>query len=60
MPVHAVRNPLKFTLPAVPFIQQSAVNGGWITNAQFLDGIAIGSVLPTPLVMFVTFVGYHF
>eukprot|EP01133_Synstelium_polycarpum_P015767 gene15767-18743_t len=44
---------------AVPFVQQDVVESGkWMTNAQFLDGIAIASILPTPLVMFATFIGY--
>jgi len=44
---------------AIPFIQQDAVtNGHWLTGAQFLDGLAISSILPAPLVIFVTFVGY--
>ncbi len=44
---------------AVPFVQRDAVIlGKWITNRQFLDGLALGSILPTPLVMFTTFVGY--
>jgi chromate transporter len=44
---------------AIPFLQQDAViRGGWMTNAQFLDGLAIGGVLPAPLIIFGTFVGY--
>eukprot|EP00735_Rhodelphis_limneticus_P006996 TRINITY_DN19479_c0_g1::TRINITY_DN19479_c0_g1_i1::g.17160::m.17160 TRINITY_DN19479_c0_g1::TRINITY_DN19479_c0_g1_i1::g.17160 ORF type:complete len:464 (+),score=124.50,sp/P14285/CHRA_PSEAI/36.65/3e-83,Chromate_transp/PF02417.10/3.6e-36,Chromate_transp/PF02417.10/5.7e+03,Chromate_transp/PF02417.10/1.1e-30,DUF962/PF06127.6/0.15,SdpI/PF13630.1/1.9e+02,SdpI/PF13630.1/5.4,SdpI/PF13630.1/0.57,SdpI/PF13630.1/1.4e+03 TRINITY_DN19479_c0_g1_i1:82-1473(+) len=45
---------------AVPFVQQDvcAVDGGWMTDAQFLDGIAITSIVPTPLVTFSTFVGF--
>jgi chromate transporter len=45
---------------AIPFVQQSAViNGGWLPNDVFLDGIAIAAVLPAPLVIFNTFVGYY-
>jgi chromate transporter len=29
-----------------------------MTEAQFLDGIAMGGVLPAPLIIFSTFVGY--
>jgi len=29
-----------------------------MTNEQFLDGLAIGSILPAPLTIFSTFVGY--
>jgi chromate transporter len=44
---------------AIPFIQRDAVAvGGWLTNAQFLDGLALGGILPAPLVIFSTFVGY--
>jgi chromate transporter len=44
---------------AIPFLQESAVDGkGWLTDAQFLDGIAIAGVLPAPVVIFSTFVGY--
>ncbi len=44
---------------AIPFLQQDAVaHGGWMTDAQFLDGLAIGGVLPAPLIIFGTFVGY--
>ncbi|HEY5732013.1 MAG TPA: chromate transporter, partial [Anaerolineales bacterium] len=39
--------------------QQDAVQiGGWMTNAQFLDGLALSGLLPAPLVIFSTFVGY--
>lgn len=44
---------------AIPFLQRDAVvQGAWMDNAQFLDGLALGSVLPAPLVIFATFVGY--
>jgi chromate transporter len=44
---------------AIPFLQRDAVlRGGWMTDAQFLDGIALGGVLPAPLIIFGTFVGY--
>jgi chromate transporter len=42
----------------IPFIQQDAVSQGWLTNAQFLDGIALSGILPAPLIIFSTFVGY--
>lgn len=42
----------------IPFLQQDAVvGGGWLSNAQFLDGVALAGVLPAPLVIFATFVG---
>ncbi len=44
---------------AIPFLREDAVTrGGFITDAQFLDGIALGGILPAPLVIFATFVGY--
>jgi chromate transporter len=44
---------------AVPLLQHDAVVAGkWLTNEQFMDGIALGGVLPAPLVIFATFVGF--
>lgn len=44
---------------AIPFIQHDAVTAGqWLTNAQFLDGLALSGLLPAPLIIFSTFVGY--
>lgn len=44
---------------AIPIMQYDAVTvGGWMTNAQFLDGLALGGILPAPLIIFSTFVGY--
>lgn len=44
---------------AIPFLQNDAVTaGGWMTNQQFLDGLALSSILPAPLIIFSTFVGY--
>jgi chromate transport protein ChrA len=44
---------------AVPFLREAAVVvGGWMTSAQFVDGLAIGNVLPSPLVIISTFVGF--
>lgn len=44
---------------AIPILQQDAVTvGGWMNNAQFLDGLALGGILPAPLIIFSTFVGY--
>ena len=43
----------------IPFLQEDAVvRGGWMTNGQFLDGIALSGILPAPLIIFSTFVGY--
>jgi chromate transporter len=44
---------------AIPFLRADAVvAGGWMTDAQFLDGLALGGILPAPLIIFGTFVGY--
>ena len=44
---------------AIPFLQRDAVvTGGWMTNQQFLDGLALSGVLPAPLIIFSTFVGF--
>jgi chromate transporter len=43
----------------IPFIQQDAVlHYGWMSNEQFLDGIALSGILPAPLIIFSTFAGY--
>ncbi|MFN2612265.1 MAG: chromate efflux transporter [Solirubrobacterales bacterium] len=43
----------------IPFLQDSAVNGHhWLTDSQFVDGLAISGSLPAPLIIFSTFVGY--
>ncbi|MBI3160920.1 MAG: chromate efflux transporter [Chloroflexi bacterium] len=44
---------------AIPFLRHDAVQvGGWMTNAQFLDGLALSGLLPAPLIIFSTFVGF--
>jgi chromate transporter len=44
---------------AIPFLQESAVTDHhWLTDSQFVDGLAIGGILPAPLIIFSTFVGY--
>ncbi len=43
----------------IPFLHDIAVvDKGWLTESQFVDGLAMGSVLPAPLIIFSTFVGY--
>ncbi|KAJ3330331.1 hypothetical protein HDU93_000457 [Gonapodya sp. JEL0774] len=45
---------------SIPFIQQEAVVlGAWLPLTTFLDGIALGNILPAPLVIFSTFVGFQ-
>jgi chromate transporter len=43
----------------IPFLRESAVaSHHWLTSGQFVDGLAIGGILPAPLIIFSTFVGY--
>ncbi len=43
----------------IPFLQEASVDvHRWLTDSQFVDGLAISSVLPAPMVIFSTFVGY--
>jgi len=43
----------------IPFLQRDAVTqGAWMSNSQFLDGLALSGLLPAPLIIFSTFVGY--
>ncbi len=43
----------------ISFLQHDAViTGAWMSNAQFLDGLALSGILPAPLIIFSTFVGY--
>lgn len=44
---------------AIPFLQESSVDSHhWLTSDEFVDGLALGGVLPAPLIIFSTFVGY--
>ena len=43
----------------IPFLQESSVETqGWLTESQFVDGLALSGALPAPLIIFSTFVGY--
>jgi chromate transport protein ChrA len=45
---------------SIPFVQAEAVVlGGWLPQQVFIDCIAIGNILPAPLVIFATFVGFQ-
>jgi chromate transport protein ChrA len=45
---------------AIPFVQVEAVLlGAWLPQSMFIDGIAIGNILPAPLVIFATFLGFQ-
>ena len=44
---------------SIPFLRNDAVIvGGWLTDQQFLDGLALSGILPAPLIIFATFIGY--
>ena len=43
----------------IPFLQEASVNNHhWLTDTQFIDGLAMSGALPAPLIIFSTFVGY--
>src|SRR5439155_26395862 len=43
----------------IPFLRESAVSGHhWLSSSQFVDGLALSGILPAPLIIFSTFVGY--
>ncbi len=43
----------------IPYLQDVAVDGKhWLSQGEFVDGLAMGGVLPAPLIIFSTFVGY--
>lgn len=43
---------------AIPYVRADTVGRGWLSDGTFLDGVALAGVLPAPLVIFATFVGY--
>ena len=43
---------------AIPYVRADTVGRGWLLDGEFLDGVALASVLPAPLVIFGTFAGY--
>ncbi len=43
---------------AIPFVRHDTVGRGWMSDAQFLDGLGLSGILPAPLVIFSTFVGW--
>jgi chromate transporter len=43
----------------IPYLHDATVEGQrWLTEAEFVDGLALSGVLPAPLIIFSTFVGY--
>ena len=43
---------------AIPFVRDDAVGRGWVSDGQFLDGLALSGIIPAPLIIFATFVGF--
>jgi chromate transporter len=44
---------------AIPFVRDDAVGRGWISDQTFLDGLALSGIVPAPLIIFATFVGFQ-
>jgi chromate transporter len=43
----------------IPYLHDVAVEGKhWLSEDQFVDGLAMGGILPAPLIIFSTFIGY--
>ncbi len=43
---------------AIPFVRGDAVGRGWVSEGQFLDSLALSGIIPAPLIIFATFIGY--
>lgn len=44
---------------AIPFVRDDAVGNGWVSEGQFLDSVALSGIIPAPLIIFATFIGFQ-
>jgi chromate transporter len=44
---------------ALPFLAEDSIGpDGWLSSREFVDGVALAGMLPAPLIIFATFVGF--